>query len=135
MRWPFVIEKWTERLSDDQGLESVLGGKGRIYPGQATRPVQIPSVEYLIVGDREDELFNPILVQVDFWARGIKKASQIERRLRLLTHRDVAQELGDERLWMQYLDSRSIEYTADPGVAHRQVDFRFTPLKEQYATS
>jgi len=131
MRWDFVIEHWTARLIGDAALTSVLGASGLIYPAQASRPVKVPSVEYQLLGDRETENFNPLSVQVDFWAKGIKKAAQIERRIRILTHRDVAQDLGGERMWLQYIDGRSLEYPAEPGVEHRSLDFLFTPLREQ----
>jgi hypothetical protein len=135
VRWDTVLEFWLARLQADTALTSVLGASGLIYPAQAARPVRIPSVEYLMTFDREEENFNPIAVQVDFWAKGIKKAAQIERRIRTLTHRDVAQDLEGERLWMQFEDARSIEFPSDPGVQHRALDFVFTPVREQLLIS
>lgn len=134
MRWDFVLEFWTARLLADAALESVMGSATYIYPASAARPVSIPSIEYLMIGDVEEELFNPITVQVDFWVRGIKKAAQVERRIRVLTHSDVGQDLGGERMWLRYLDSRTVEYTAEKGVVHRILDFRFEPIREKYAT-
>lgn len=134
MRWDYVIEFWTARLLADAALTSVMGYSGFVYPGQAARPVKVPSIEYLMMGDVEEELFNPIQVQVDFWARGIKKAAQIERRIRVLTHSDVAQDLGGERMWLRYQDARTTDYPADPGVVHRILDFQFEPIREKYAT-
>lgn len=135
MRWDQTCEAWTARLTADAPLESILGKAGRIYAAQAARPVTIPSVEYLLVSDREEEWLNPIGVQVDFWARGLRKAAQIERRIRLLTHSDVAQYLDGERIWMQFLDARTVEYPAEAGVVHRILDFMFTPVREKYVTA
>ena len=132
MRWDFVIEFWKARLEADAALISVMGSSVFVYAAQAAKPVKVPSIEYLIVGDREEELFNPIQVQVDFWVKGIKKAAQIERRIRLLTHSDVGQELGGERMWLRYLDSRTTEYPAELGVVHKTLDFLFEPMREKY---
>lgn len=132
MRWDFVIEHWITRLQADASLVSLMNSSAFIYASGAAKPVKVPSIEYMIVGDREDELFNPIQVQVDFWQRGIKKAAQTERRIRLLTHSDVGQDLGGERLWMRYLESRTTEYPAEPGVVHKILDFLFEPVREKY---
>lgn len=132
MRWDFVIEHWTDRLEADALLVSVMGAANFVYPAQASHPVKVPSIEYAIVGDREEELFNPITVQADFWARGIKKAAQMERRIRTVTHSDTAQDVGGERMWLRYLDSIQIDYPADPGVVHKALTFLFEPLREKY---
>jgi hypothetical protein len=132
MRWDFVIEHWITRLQADAALVSLMNSSVFVFPGQAFKAVKIPSIEYSIVGDREEELFNPIQVQVDFWQRGIKKAAQTERRIRMLTHSDVGQDLAGERLWMRYLDSRTTEYPAELGVVHKVLDFLFEPMREKY---
>jgi hypothetical protein len=135
VRWDFIVEHWLARLVADPALISVMGsGSGWIGPSQASKPVKVPSIEYTLVYDTEAELFNRIGVQVDLWARGLAKAGQIERRVRRLTHRTVAQELGGERLWMRYQDSRTLDYPNDPGVFHRQVDFEFEAVVEEPAT-
>jgi hypothetical protein len=132
MMWHLVIPAWVALLEADTALVAALGGAGRIYPAQAATAVRIPSVEYLMVSDMEQELFNPILLQVDYWVKGINRAATIERHIRRLTHRDTARELGGMRLWTQYIDSRTLEYRAEVGVTHRSMDFRFTPLRAKY---
>ncbi len=104
-----------------------------VYPAQSARPVRVPSVEYTLpITDIEEENFNPITVQVDYWARGAPKAAAIERRIRLITHRDTARVVGGCRMWTQYLDSRSHEYPAELGVVHRSLDVRLTPVRLKY---
>ena len=128
MRWDFVVTEWVVRLAGDAQLVSILTGL-HIYSANANRPVKVPSVEYIMVGDTESENFNPIQVQVDIFARGIRRAGLIEKRVRLLTHSDVGQVLGGERMWLQYQDARTVDFPSDPGVIHRIVDFQFTPLR------
>ena len=133
MMWDVVLPIWLDLLEADAELIADLGGS-YIYPAQAARPVRIPSVEYTLpFSDMEEENFNPFTVQVDYWARGVPKAAAIERRIREITHRDTAREIGGYRMWTQYEDSRSHEYPAELGVVHRSLDFRFTPLRDMYA--
>ena len=127
MRWDFVVIEWADRLAGDAAFMSLCQGNWRV--ASASTPVKIPSVEYLMTGDTESENFNAIRVQVDIFARGIRNAGLIEKRVRLLTHRDVGQVLGGERMWLQYQDARTVDFPSDPGVIHRIVDFQFTPLR------
>lgn len=132
MRWDAVIPDWVERLTSDALLIQHLEGNS-VYPANASRPVRVPSVEYLMVGDRPTEIFSEIQVQVDVFARGLRVAGLIEKRIRLLTHKDVAQDLGGERMWLQYQDSRQVDFPSDPGVVHRILDFQFTPVRNYNA--
>lgn len=132
MRWDFVMEHWSARLLADAALISVMDSADFIFPAQASRAVRIPSIEYSIVGDREEELFNPITFQADFWMRGMKKAAQVERRIRVLTHSDNSQILGGERMWLRYLDSQELDFPSEPGVTHKVLQFLAEPLRELY---
>lgn len=124
---------WVERLNADAQLTALLGGE-HIYPASASRPVRVPSMEWILLYDTEDEWTNPIGVQWDFWARGIRVAGLIEKRLRLLSHADYGQELGGERLWLRYRDGRSLEYPKEPGVVHRALDFEVEPVRSKYTS-
>lgn len=131
MKWDFVVEEWLARLFDDAALMSLLDGR-KIFPASANRPVKVPSVEYLMRYDREEEWLNVVGFQLDLFVRGIRNAAQVERRLRLLTHHDTSQELGDERVWFQFRDARSIDFPSDPGVVHRALDFECQSVREKY---
>jgi hypothetical protein len=128
MRWDFVIPEWVDRLLNDAALVQLLKGP-HIYPPNATRPVRVPSIEYDMIYDRATEIFNPIGVQVNIFAEGMRLGGLIEKRIRLLTHHDVGQELGGERMWLIYQDSSTVEFPSMPGVIHRIVEFEFTPAR------
>ena len=140
MMWDVVANAWVALVRADSVLATVLaptatetGVTLHVYPAQAARPVRIPSVEYSFVSDTHDETFNSLIMQVDYWALNDAQARVIERRLRRITHRDTARTLGGHRMWTQYIDARSHQYTAKLGVVHRSLDFEMTPLREQYA--
>lgn len=128
MRWDFAITEWRSHLVDDAELVALLGGR-HIYPASSARQVRIPSVDYRIITDTIDENFNDLTVQVDLWAEGPRVAGLIERRIRMLTHKDVYQVLGNERWLLQYEDGRTLDFPSDPGVIHRALDFRFSLLR------
>ena len=132
MMWDVVVKDWLTLVNADTALTTLLGGK-HIYPAQSSRPVRIPSVEWSLIYDQEEEIHNPILIQVDIFA-SVTKEPQIERRIRRLTHRDVARVLGGNRLWTRYIDSRNHAYPADASVLHRSLDFEFKPVREKYVT-
>lgn len=132
MRWGFFVRHWTARLLADPDLISVMGRADFITPAQSRRPVEVPSIEYLSVTDNESELWNPIGMQVDFWARGWAKTERIEQRIRTLTTRDTSQVLGGERVWMKFMDANTIDYPQDASTVHRVLDFTFEALRGKY---
>lgn len=132
MMWDVVLDAWVTLLEADATLTTLMGGSVYVFPAQSNRPVRVPSIEFDIIDEREEELFNPILVQVDYWAKQ-EDAPAIERRIRELTHRDTARTLGDHRMWTMLIETRSHEYPADRGVIHRSMDFEFKPLRSRYA--
>lgn len=130
MRWPFVIEEWTARLLADSALISVMGERPWLFHGQAVRPVRVPSIEYLMFDDEQEEVFNPIQVQVDIWAPG-PKVKQIENRIWLLTHRSVGQDVGGERMWLQHRGTTTGTYDGPiKNTIHRIMDFEFKPVRQ-----
>ena len=128
MRWDSVMESLTARWLEDSALRSIMNYKDFVFEGEAGRAVKIPSIEYAIVGDTEEETFNPIDIQVDSWIEGVRKAAQIERRLKWLTHSPVAQELDGERMWLTYRGRRRGSYTAKPGITHTILFFEAKPV-------
>src|SRR5690606_12201757 len=93
VRWDAVEQAGVAALSADDELLAILGG-ARIYPSSASRKVEIPSVEYMMISDLERESLESIVIQIDYWARGRAQAAQIERRIRHLHHADTRRRLG-----------------------------------------
>ena len=138
MMWDNVVQAAVALLLADPALTSALGtdadGIVPIYPAGASRPVLIPSVEYFIVLDRYEESLNPILVQWDYWARGMQQATTIERRLRSVLHSETRRQFAGVDCATLYDDSRDHRHP-EPGVIHRSVDIRFEPVRERYVVS
>lgn len=119
-------------LEADTTLIAALGGP-YIFEAQSTRPVRVPSVEWLITGDVEEEVFNPITVQFDYWA-SLTIAPVVERRLRArLTRQGRFRRLGDIYMATLYEDAFEIEYPAAPGIKHKALRYRMIPLRRRAA--
>jgi hypothetical protein len=132
MQWDAIAPALYEVLAADAELVAALGG-AFIYPAQSSRPAKVPSVEYIMLGDVEREIFNRIIIQFDFWARGLPAAAAIEFRLRCLAD-DVAQELQGIPCSISFVDATTIAYPADPGVLHRAIQMEFEIVRRRYAT-
>lgn len=137
MKWDAVVKAMRTALLADAQLVAALGtdgnGNAPIYPASASRPVHVPSVEYFMVFDRERESLNPIMIQIDYFARGIAKAAIIERRIRSVLHRDRRRTFAGSDCATLYEDGRDHDYP-ETGVVHRSLDFRFEPVREKYDT-
>jgi hypothetical protein len=129
--WDVVTEDWLALIVADSALQSVFGGTVQFNMATSTVPVTIPSIEYLLIFDLEGENFNRWGLQVDFWTHTSTQARTIERRIRLLTHRDTAWELNGRRIWSRLTDARTIEYAREKGVIHRSLDFEFEALRSK----
>lgn len=137
MRWKEVIDAAAVALNADTALTAVIG-VDRIWPEGETRPVQFDSIEWSIISDFEEEVWNPILVQWDIrtlrtpYFSAHERAALVEARLRLKLHREVPYVLNGVYMSTELDDARTIG-TAEPTQYHRQVDIRFTPLRAKYA--
>lgn len=128
MTWGEVMgEAVTPMLEGDAVLVATLGGK-HIYAGQASRPVRIPSVEWVLTDDALTEVFNPLEAQFDYWAKNMEQAQIIESRLRFWLHRDTRRVLAGINMSTLYVDSFTHEYP-QPGIMHRSLRFRFEPVR------
>lgn len=130
MRWDDVAQAIVTALNADAGLTTALGGQ-HVYPGSAARAHRVPSVEYVVIFDRYSESLNPMLFQIDYWAKGTAQGVAIEERLRAVLHSDVRRTFAGVDCATLYDDSRTHDHP-EAGVVHRSLDFRFEPVREQY---
>ena len=127
MKWPSVVKDAVAALHLDGQLVAALGGE-HVYPSQASRPVRIPSVEWTLVDNREDEVMEGVLVQFDYWAPSMAAAVAIEARIRAVLGSDVRRVFRGTEMATLYRDSRTHQYP-EPGIVHRSLDFYFEPVR------
>lgn len=134
MIWDRIILDFVlPSLRGDAELTAAIGGAQHIYTAQSTRPVRVPSVEWLVLDDVLQEVMNPIRLQVDYWAPHPGVAATIERRIRAVLHRDTRRTVAGINMATLYEDSWTPD--APTGVIHRSLRFRLEPVRSRAASA
>lgn len=133
MRWHTVISAVVAALKGDSALVAALGSASRIDRIEATATRVIPSVRYTVVSDVEEEVMNPIILQLDYWAADRAQAATIEQRIRAVLNRPTRRTFGGIDMETSFDGARDSS-DPDAGVVHRQIDFRFVPVKRRIPT-
>jgi hypothetical protein len=111
-------------LEDDAELVGPTGLDGLyIFAAPASRPIRIPSVEWIIIGEQETEVFNPIDVQF-----------VIERRIRARLTRDTRRTIAGINMSTLFTDSYVIDFLSQPGVTHKVLRYRLEPVRRRTAS-
>lgn len=133
MRWDVVIEAVRKALKADAALTSALGS-GTIEPMESNVERRVPSIRYTLVTDFDEEVLNPIMLQIDYWALSRAKAVTIEGRIEAVLKKPLGTSfaltgIGETvRMGCELIERRDAS-DPQPGVVHRQLDFRFTPVR------
>lgn len=134
MMWDHVIEAIRETILNDGILAGIYGDRVRMAtPSGTPFDPKVPILEYLLVGDTENELWAPMIVQFDQWALKIDDVVASERRLRRLFHVTLPRQFGQVYMWGEYAGGEVLATPDRNGFDGRAIRFRFTPLREQYA--
>jgi hypothetical protein len=128
MMWPDVVLGLVlPKLRADTELIAALGGS-HIFSAQATRPVRVPSIEWMVLDERYTENHAEAELQLDYWARNPGEAATIERRIIAVLHRETRRAVGDTTTIVRYVEGRTLE-AGQPGVIHRALRFAFDPVR------
>jgi hypothetical protein len=133
VRWDTVLRALIVTVEADPLLAGIYSVGGvlqfrKIGTGQRV----VPSLEYMLIGDSETELWAPCTVQFDQWVKTSEDLRASERRLRGYFHLDVPGPIGGIGMFAQYLDGDDKPMPDREGVFGRSIRFRFTPLRERY---
>lgn len=133
MTWDVVMrDAIVPLLEADVLLVEALDGAPHIYTAQSSRPRRVPSVEWIVIGDRLTENFNPIDVQFDYWAHTPGDAATIERQLRRRLHFDVRRVIAGIDMSTLLEDANAPTEESD-GVWHGLLRFVFEPVRSRQA--
>lgn len=127
MKWDVVVAALVKLWRDDTQLMAALGS-GTIEPTESNVERRIPGMRYTVIAENEEEILNPIILQVDYWTLSRVKGVTLERRLRWLTVTRWPVTINDVAMWVFLDDSRDAP-DPQPGVLHRQLDFRCVPVR------
>lgn len=131
MIWDQVMARVAGEVTTDAVLLALYGDT-LIMAG--TQQFQVPSIEWSLISDTEQELWAPMIIQFDIWAKEAEVNRRGEFRLRALYHKDLPVVLsGDLMMWTQFADATTLPVPDRAGIFGRSLRFRMTPLRRQYA--
>lgn len=134
MMWDHVIEALRATILADPILSAIYADRVRMATPSGTPFVpKVPILEYLLVGDVENELWAPTIIQFDQWAMKVDDIVASERRLRRLFHVTLPRKFGPVFMWGEYNGGEVLATPDRNGFDGRAIRFRFTPLREGYA--
>lgn len=125
MKWHVVVAAMKSALEDDATLIEILGGAA-VEPEESGVKRKIPSVRYTVISDVEEEVMNPVLVQIDIRARDREQGVEMEGAVR----RRLTQQKLVDGCRTEFVIGRDGD-DPQPGVVHRSLDFRFLPVRSR----
>lgn len=136
MTWDDVVQAMVAALQADAQLVALLGDATRIFAMEEGVERRVPGVGYQLIYEAEEEVLNPIIVQIDYWAAKVgttparAQAALMEQRIRRVLHHPIRRDFGGIEMATLFVESRDMD-DPKPGVIRRQLDFRFEPVKRR----
>lgn len=127
MMWEELMVRVIEHINTDSVLTMLYGGNIRKARGDSE--IETPLLEYNLISDVEEELWNPIVIQFDQWQDTADAVRHSEQRLRFLFHSDMPLTLDGVQFFSVYLDGEVLTDENRDGFSGRAIRFRFTPLR------
>lgn len=130
MIWDDVMERVKTVILADLVLSGIFGEN---YRKAGVGDLKVPVIEWNLLGNTENELWEPMLVQFDIWTNAAQENRNAERRLRTMFHRPTQFQLEDITMFTEFNDASDLATPNRAGFTGRGIRFRFTPLRQQYA--
>jgi hypothetical protein len=140
MAWDLVVEGVLAELDADDAFVALIGGEGRVWPLDQTRPVEYDCIEWSVPVSPEGEVLSEPLVSFDIRMAGSsaaeaqEKVARVERRFKQVVFVGYAHRFGDLRWRAQYDDGRTMP-VGKVNTYARQIDGRFWTVKDKYQSS
>lgn len=131
MMWDRIMTFVVAEILDNEILAGIFGTSVRQAP--TSGEMVVPGIEWSLIGDTENELWAPMIVQFDIWCESAVDSRTAERQLRSLYHRDLQRTIGTFTMFTQYSDGETLEVPDRANYSGRAIRFQLTPLREQYA--
>lgn len=130
MMWDAVLERAIARIKGNATLAEIFGDNVRMA---GTGDLKVPSVEFTLLSDTNNELWAPILVQFDLWTDRAADNRQAERIVLSLFDLRVPGVWDDVMVMSDYVDGSTLASPARSGFSGRGLRFRISPLRQQHA--
>lgn len=127
LNWDVVIQAVVAAVQSDADLIATLGTV-TVTPAEDSVEQAVNTFRYMVISDLEEEVYNPIVLQIEYRARNRATAVVMDKRLRRILDHKTPRVFGGLEMATTYQDSREM---ADilPGTVRRSLDFRFEPTR------
>lgn len=129
MKWPQVIAAMVAEIMANPTLSDIYGQNVR---KMGTGSHLVPCLEWMKIGDAEDEIWNPVTVQWDQWCFTHEDFVASETMLRRIFHQDLPVVYNGLRCWTQYADDQQLTSPDRDDFHGGSIRFRLTPLRSKY---
>ncbi|MFW6012478.1 MAG: hypothetical protein ACOC92_02080 [bacterium] len=116
-------------LNADPTFQDVFGDAGYLA---GERPHEVPSWDWMMLVDLEEEVEGSQDFQFDLYAETAQSVRDAERALRRLLVRDRPYTLGGEWLRGEYIAGREFRGPESDQYFRRSLDIRLTTLRDRY---
>lgn len=130
MMWDRVMAYVKDLIEADPALVPDFGTSFR---KAGTSEFKVPSIEWHLLSDTENELWAPMLVQFDIWHSSAATVRRAELRFRALFHHGPSVEFDGYTVMSEYADGNDLATPTRSGFTGRGLRFRFEPLRQRYA--
>ena len=129
MRWYAVARAIAAAAAADTVLAAIYGEAIRM--SAMAQDHIVPSLEYQIVTDTADELWEPVIIQWDQWLADFQDLVDSERALRKLFDQDLPVEIGGVYMWSVFTEGAELVDAPDRAAFYgRALRFRYSPIRE-----
>lgn len=127
MRWDDVLEAVFDQMNADATLLSIYGTAIRMG---GVHEFTIPSLEFFVVSNTQNELWEPITVQMSQFTKSMTALANSDRRLRQLFDHDNMVTIQGVTMWSRWEDGGDLVGPSRQGFYGMAARFRFTPIRE-----
>jgi len=127
MRWAAVIEAISKVAAADPALVAIYGTAIRMNAG--AQDYQMPGLEYQIIADTANELWEPMIVQWDQFTESLADLVDSERALRELFDHAFPVTIEGVFMFSEFSEGAELQSPSRENVFGRAVRFRYTPIR------
>lgn len=130
-RWATVLQAWLGEAESDSVVQGLLGDGYQIAMA-GERKFAVPSSDYSILSAGiPGELWEPLLIQLDWWMSSMDALLTLEHAYRRLYHHDLPVTFGGVQMWSMLTGDERLPAVKD-GIWSRALTFRLTSLRGRY---
>jgi hypothetical protein len=129
MRWDAVLQAVSTRAKEDEVLAGIYGAD--FIRKMGIKVFRVPSLEYMLVGATQGELWAPHMVQWSQWNATMEEQAISDRRLHRLFDHDIPVFIGGVYMWAVWEDSSDLTGPEREGYYGLASRFTFTPIREK----